>query len=158
MTESVEELLGEYAEFRRREERKPYWMNLAGGTAWSGELRYELEHYSPEAHYRKAISEKLEQKEPVPDGGSLNLHRDGRRSTVYYWIDPDTGAALYHTEVNGEEADPFFGSVGEAEGYLEKRSDTESEDYEGMSLYRARVEKVEDAVEVLMDQAGIGDF
>lgn len=60
MSETVEELLEEYAESRRQEERKPYWMNLTGGTAWSGELRYELEHYSPEAHYTIAITQELD--------------------------------------------------------------------------------------------------
>lgn len=32
-------------------------MNLTGGTRFSGELRYELENYFPEAHYKKAIDQ-----------------------------------------------------------------------------------------------------
>jgi len=119
VTESVEELLEEYAEFRRREERKPYWMNLTGGTAWSGELRYELEHYSPEAHYREAISEKLEQEELVPDGG---------RRTQYYWSGED--GVIYHTESGEELVDPFFGSVEEAERYLESLAPGSEDRYE----------------------------
>lgn len=86
------------------------------------------------------------------------MHQDGRRSTVYYWLNPDTGAALYHTEVNGEEANPFFGSVSEAEQYLEKLGNDQPERYEGLSLYKAKVQKVEDAVEVLTDQSGIDEF
>jgi len=140
------------------EEEKPYWMNLTGGTAFSGELRYELENYFPAAHYEKAIDQAFQEvagKKLEPDGG-VNLHQDGRRSNVYYWLNPDTGAALYHTEANGEEANPFFGSVGEAEQFLEKHS--QNGEYEALSLYKARIEKIEDAVEVLMDQSGIDDF
>lgn len=92
------------------------------------------------------------------DGGTTNLHQDGRRTNVYYWLNPDTGAALYHTEVNGEEANPFFGSVDEAERYLEKHCGEEVSQYEGLTLYNAKVEKVEDAVEVLTDQSGIDEF
>lgn len=93
------------------------------------------------------------------DGGSRDLHLDGRRNTVYYWFDPDTGALLYHTGVNENEADPFFSSVGEAETYLEKQAGQDDVDsYENLSLYQAKIEKVEGAVDVLMDQSGINDF
>lgn len=34
-------------------------MDLTGGTSYSGELRYELENYFPEAHYKKAIDQAL---------------------------------------------------------------------------------------------------
>lgn len=142
------------------EEEKPYWINLTGGTSFSGELRFKLENYFPAEHYEKAIDQAFQEaaeQRLKPDGG-VNLHQDGRRSNVYYWLNPDTGAALYHTEANGEEANPFFGSVGEAEQFLEKRSQSSTEEYEGLSLYEARVEKIEDAVEVLMDQSGIDDF
>lgn len=62
--------------------------------------------------------------------------------------------------MNGDEADPFFDSVDAAEDYLEKRAESSDtkERYEGMSLYKVRNKKVEDAVEVLMDQSGIQDF
>ncbi|MXR40072.1 hypothetical protein GRX01_01685 [Halobaculum sp. WSA2] len=141
------------------EEEKPYWMNLTGGTTFSGMLRFKLENYFPEAHYRKSLKELEGDEEVVLDGGKSNLHTDGRRNTVYYWLNPDTGAALYHTEVNGEEADPFFGSTTEAEDYLDTRSNSNTQEmYEGFSLYKARVEKIEDAVEVLTSQSGIQDF
>lgn len=43
--------------------------------------------------------------------------------------------------------------------YLEKRAATgEQTQYEGLSLYRARTQKVGDAVDVLTDQAGFEDF
>lgn len=86
------------------------------------------------------------------------MHQDGRRSTVYYWLNPDSGAALYHTEVNDEEANPFFGSIGEAEQYLENLGQIQPEQHEGLSLYKAKVQKVKDAVEVLTDQSGIDEF
>ena len=135
-------------------------MNLTGGTRFSGELRVELENYFPDAHYQRALDQAVREaaQELEPDGGTTNLHTDGRRSTVYYWLNPDTGAALYHTEINGDEADPFFGSAGEAEQFLEKRGGQDTDRYQGFSLYKAKVQKIEDAVDVLTDQAGIEDF
>jgi len=50
------------------EEEKPYWMNLTGGTTFSGELRYELENYFPEAHYKKAVDQALEDELYPGDG------------------------------------------------------------------------------------------
>jgi hypothetical protein len=44
------------------EEEKPYWLNLRGGTNFSGELRYELENYFPEAHYKLAVDEAFHRK------------------------------------------------------------------------------------------------
>jgi hypothetical protein len=76
-------------------------------------------------------------------------------------MNPHSGALLYHTGAYDDEADPFFDSIEEAENYLETRADhrdADTERYEGMSLYKARVSKEEDAVEVLMDQSGIMDF
>lgn len=61
------------------EEEKPYWMNLTGGTSFSGSLRFELENYFPDAHYKQAIDQAFEKQaedELLPDGGSL---------TRYYW-------------------------------------------------------------------------
>jgi len=43
------------------EEEKPYWMNLTGGTSFSGELRCELENYFPDAHYKQAIDQAIEE-------------------------------------------------------------------------------------------------
>lgn len=62
--------------------------------------------------------------------------------------------------MNEDEADPFFDSIEDAENFLEKQAETSEskERYEGMSLYKVRNKKVEDAVEVLMDQSGIQDF
>ena len=49
-------------------------------------------------------------------------------------MDPDTGAALYHTGVNDEATVPFFGEGGSAETYLEQR--TESGDCDWYTRYR----------------------
>lgn len=87
------------------------------------------------------------------------MHTGRTPSTIYYWADPKTDAALYHTGVNDEEAIAFFETVGEAENYLEKRDESNpAEDYSRFSLYRARVKKEMDAVDVLMDQSGLADF
>jgi hypothetical protein len=95
----------------------------------------------------------------VPDGGYGDLHTGTTRSTVYYWLDPDTGAALEHTGINDEATVPFFPDVESAEAYLERRAETgEKAQYENLSLYKARTRKVGDAVDVLTDQSGIEDF
>jgi hypothetical protein len=58
----AERLIQEYVETKQFvDEEKPYWMNLTGGTTFSGELRYELENYFPEAHYKQAIDQALEE-------------------------------------------------------------------------------------------------
>lgn len=58
----MDRLLEEYAEEKHYvETEKPYWINLYGGTAFSGELRYRLENYFPEAHYEFAVEQVLEQ-------------------------------------------------------------------------------------------------
>lgn len=125
-------------------------------------MRYGLFNYFPAAHYRKALEQafaELAEDRVEPDGGTASIHTDGRRSTAYYWVNPDTGAALYHSAFNGDEANPFFASAGEAEQFLERRAEDGDQDrYEGMSLYKATVSKVEDGVEVLLDQSGINDF
>ena len=160
----VDQLLDEYVQQKQYvEEEKPYWMNLTGGTRFSGELRYELENYFPEAHYNKAIDQAFQEQARnrvlEPDGGTTHLHQDGRRSKVYYWVNPETDATLVHSEYNGDEATPFFATVGDAERFLENRAETgDRERYEAMSLYKAKITKVEDAVEVLLDQADINDY
>jgi len=143
------------------EEEKPYWLSLQHPR--DGEMKWSLFNYFPAAHYKRAIDQAFQDRARdrlEPDGGTnTHLHSDGRRSTVYYWVNPDTDAALTHTEFNGDEAHPFFPSVGEAEQFLENQAENgDRERYEGMSLYQAKITKVEDAVEVLMDQADIDEF
>lgn len=95
-----------------------------------------------------------------PDGGRHSLHDGTRRTDVYYWLDPQSGAALYHTGAYDDEANPFFGTVDDAETFLERQAETAADPdrYEGLSLYKARTKKVADATDVLTDQAGIDDF
>ena len=74
-------------------------------------------------------------------------------------MDPDTGGALYHTGVNDELTVPFFPDEEAARDYLEQRANTDGDEaFENLSLYKAQTRKVGDAVDVLTDQAGIGDF
>jgi len=117
------------------EEEKPYWMNLTGGTSFSGPLRFELENYFPEAHYKQAIDQAFQDKaeeEILPDGGSR---------TQYYWSGDD--GVVYHTESGEELVDPFFGSVEEAEHYLENLADLHGkEQYTGMVLRKSGHSKV----------------
>jgi hypothetical protein len=139
--------------------RKPYWLTLRHPR--DGEMQWDLWNYAPLAHYDRAIAETWERldREVRTDGGYSDLHRGTTRSTVYYWLDPDTGAALEHTGVNEEETAPFFPDEESAEDYLERRAETESDgSFENLSLYKARTRKVGDAVDVLTDQSGIEDF
>lgn len=132
------------------EERKPYWLNLTGGTSFSGELRFELENYFPEAHYKQAVDKAFEEEvtEPVPDGGSL---------TQYYWSGED--GIVYHTEISGEMVDPFFNTVDEAEQYLETLADTHGRNrYEGLVLRKSGNRKVMEATDVLTEQSGLTDW
>lgn len=90
-----------------------------------------------------------------------DLHTGGTRSTVYYWLAPDTGAALYHTGVNDESTIPFFPDVGAADRYLDQRAaeDPEEEDrFEKYSMNEAQTRKIGDAVDGLTDQSAIEDF
>lgn len=88
----------------------------------------------------------------LPDGGRYT-------ETYYAGYNPDTDSYLYHTEANGEYADPFFEEEDAARDFLEKRAETRTkEEYEGHSLHKLRAKKIGEAVEVLTDQAGIGDF
>jgi hypothetical protein len=148
------DLLTEYRRQRQHfEEEKPEWLYVDGSSS-SGSL-YSTFNYFPAAHYEKSIEELSS--ELRADGGPLHTGRT--RSKLCYWVDPDSDSALVHTEVGEEHAIPFFDSVGEAEQYLEKRAETGDEErYENLSLYRARVKKQEDAVDVLLDQSGIQDF
>lgn len=90
--------------------------------------------------------------------GYDELHNVRQGSTVYYWVDPDTGAALEHTGVN-DDSIPFFGDVGAAETYLEEQADQHGKElYEQYSLYEAQTKKAMDAVDVLADQSDIKQF
>ena len=151
----VQSLADEYAEMKHYvEHEKPYWLYL--DACRDREMRWVLFNYFPAAHYQLALREL----EPETDGGHESLHNGRQQSTVYYWLDPKTGAALYHTGVYTDEANPFFGTVEEAEASLEQQADAaeNAERYAGMSLYRAGTRKIEDATAVLTEQTGIGDF
>jgi len=56
-------------------------------------------------------------------------------------------------------ADPFFGSVDEAERYLKELADLHGkEQYENMVLRKSGNRKVMEATEVLTEQSGLVDF
>lgn len=126
-------------------------MNLTGGTSFSGELRYELENYFPEAHYQKAIDHALQSE------AEEKLKTDGGSRTKYYWSGEN--GVVYHTESGDEMVDPFFGSVDEAERYLQELADrNEGEQYKSMVLRKSGNRKVMNATEVLTEQSGLTDF
>jgi hypothetical protein len=55
--------------------------------------------------------------------------------------------------------DPFFGSVEEAERYLESLADLHGEDqYTGLVLRKTGNQRVEEATEVLTEQSGLTDW
>lgn len=138
------------------EEHKPYWMNLRAPR--NGELYWDLSTIFPDWHYRQGI-QSFDDDNLRSDGGYHDLHNGKQRATVYYWLNPETGSALEHTTVGDEQTIPFFAEQDQAKDYLEKRAEQSADtDYSELSLYKARVRKVGDAVEVLTDQAGIGDF
>lgn len=147
----------EYAEKKVYvEQQKPYWLYWTAPR--TEEAGYDTFQYFPEWHYREAVH----QVGPpmAPDGGRDMLHSGRQRAQVYYWLDPTTGAALYHTGAYDDEANPFFETVEDAEAFLERQADAAEEEarYEGMSLYKASTRKVQEATAVLTDQAGIEDF
>jgi hypothetical protein len=155
--DAVRNLALEYAEQKRRGDVE--WITLRHPR--DGEMQYELFHYFPEAHFRKAYDQLQAEYRSVlrTDGGYSDLHNGKRKATVYYWYDPDTGAALEHTGLNDEKTVPFFPDEETAHDYLEKRAEAGGKErYEGLSLYKARTRKVGDAVDVLTDQSGIEDF
>lgn len=134
------------------EHRKPYWLTLRHPR--DGEMQWDLWNYAPLAHYDRAINELQEQLDESvqTDGGYDDLHRGTTRATVYYWLDPDTGAALEHTGVNEERTVPFFPDEESARDYLGRRADADGdESFENLSLYKAQTRKVGDAVDVLTD-------
>lgn len=101
-----------------------------------------------------------DQRQFVTDGGVDNLHKGSRIAKVYYWLDPETGAALAHTNAYDDEANPYFETIEEAERFLEQRAETADrlERYETMSLYEAKTRKIRDAKDVLTEQAAFDDF
>lgn len=55
--------------------------------------------------------------------------------------------------------DPFFGSVSEAERYLESLADLyDKEQYTGLVLRKSGNRKVMEATEVLTEQSGLADW
>jgi hypothetical protein len=133
------------------EEEKPYWMDLTGGTSFSGPLRFELENYFPEAHYKQAIDRAF--REQAED----DLISDGGSRTQYYWSGED--GVVYHTETEEEMVDPFFNTVEEAEQYLENMADRHGkEQYDGLVLRKSGNRKVMEATEVLTEQSGLTDW
>jgi hypothetical protein len=153
-TDAVRQLGLEYVEAVRRSEAP--WLYVQQPR--DGELQFETFSYVPEDHFRTAY-DRLTAQDVESDGGYSDLHSGTTRVTVYYWYDPDTGAVLEHTGVNDEQTVPFFPDEAAAHDYLEHRDDAVEEDqYDGLSLYKARTRKVGDAVDVLTDQSGIDEF
>jgi len=133
------------------EEEKPYWMNLTGGTTFSGELRYELENYFPEAHYKKAIDKAFREM------AGEDLRPDGGSRTQYYWSGDD--GVVYHTKAGDEMVDPFFDSIDEAKRFLENQADLYGrERYQNLVLRRAGNMKMKEATEVLTEQSGLTEW
>lgn len=119
--------------------------------------QFDLFEYFPEFHFQLALNR--EGYDVETDGGRTQLHNGKKRANVYYWLDPDTDSALYHTEVNGEQSVPFFADEEAASEFLERQAEMNGDNqYSGMSLYKAKARKVKDAKDVLTDQAGLGDF
>lgn len=126
-------------------------MNLTGGTNFSGPLRFELENYFPEAHYKQAIDQAFQ--EEASDG----LRPDGGSRTQYYWSGEE--GILYHTEKEEDMVIPFFNTVDDAEQFLENQADQYgNERYQGLVLRKTGNRKVEEATDVLTDQSGLMDF
>ena len=119
---------------RYAEEIHPYWLLLRHPR--DDALQWALFDYFPAAHYKWARRRSADNIET--DGGFDDLHRGEQRTTVYYWLHPQTGAALYHTSAY-DEANLFFGSIEDAEAFLERQVDAadDGEQYDAMSLYKA---------------------
>jgi hypothetical protein len=126
-------------------------MNLTGGTSFSGPLRFELENYFPEAHYKQAIDQAFE------DEADEEILSDGGSRTQYYWSGDE--GVLYHTEAGDELVDPFFDTIDEAEQFLQNQADQYGEDrYRNMVLRRAGNMKMKEATEVLTEQSGLTEW
>ena len=148
----LEDLVEQYfVEKRFVEEESRYWKDLVGGTAFSGELRFEKGSYFPEAHYEMAFVEADDREfgeELLPDGGS---------KTQYYWSGED--GILYHTSKGEDMVVPFFNTVDDAEQFLENQASQHGKDrYSSMVLRKSGNRKVEEATDVLTEQSGIDDY
>jgi hypothetical protein len=114
-------------------------------------LKWETFAYFPEAHYNREISKRVREEweqEILPDGGSR---------TQYYWSGEE--GIVYHTDAGDEMVDPFFGSIEEAERYLEDLADRHGkEQYIGLVLRKSGNRKVKEATEVLTEQSGLADW
>lgn len=142
------------------------WMNLTGGTAWRGELRYELENYAPMAHFHAVQELKAEEyaaqrheEETRQFDGNLDADflPDGS-GEVYMWRHQD--GIPYNHEHNGL-VDPFFYSQDNAERAMERWVDEYDTDLSGAVLYRVHFDghhKVMEYDEVVTEESGIGDF
>lgn len=147
MIDDVDAILQEYVEYRLLFEDKPYWLFLDSQE----ELKWETFSYFPEAHYNQEISKRVREEwseEVLPDGGTR---------TQYYWSGEN--GVIYHTETGDDLVDPFFGSIDEAEQYLENLADRHSkEQYDSLVLRKSGNRKVKEATEVLTEQSGLTDW
>lgn len=85
----------------------------------------------------------------------LELTDGGRYSETHYaWYNPETDSYLYHTEVNGEYANPFFDDEDEARAFLELQAEAGTKEaYMNLSPHQLLPNKVGKVVEVLRDPA-----
>jgi hypothetical protein len=116
-------------------------------------MEWGLFNYAPVAHYDKRIEELsedtgFEDEDILPDGGSR---------TEYFWSGED--GIVYHTEVGEDMVNPFFGSVPEAEQYLERQADKHGkEPYTGLVLRKSGNQKVKESTDVLTEQQGLDEY
>jgi hypothetical protein len=135
--------------------QKPHWLFLDASR--DDEMKYGLFNYAPIAHYDLRIEE-LEQELEDDD-----LVTDGGRPRKYFWTwITEEGNLLYETELNGEEADVFYESPGDAREALQRHVDRHperEERYKKSGLYQIKLQEKEmDGVEVMTEQQGLGDF
>ena len=97
--------------------------------------------------YRSGPEKQVEE-EKRPDGG---------RRTQYYWSGEQ--GVVYHTEIGEDIVNPFFGSIEEAERYLENLADRHGKDpYSSLVLRKSGNKKVMDATETLTEQSDLTDW
>ncbi|WP_152419405.1 hypothetical protein [Halobiforma nitratireducens] len=134
-------------------------IRTAGPVFEDGQQRSVAQLLEPRDRDRRDQTDVEDEGAFEPDGGYDTLHAGTRRSTVYYWLDPETGATLPHTDVNDHGTIPFFADEPAARAFLENRAEAGDADrYAGLSLYKARTRKVADAVDVLTEQAGFDEY
>lgn len=123
-------------------------------------MHYDLNNYFPDHHYHKAIRQQLQNHPDIdtpdflPDGGRP-------RKNYYMWLTKDN-TVLYLDDINGEEADVLYETMGEAEKALEQhldRNPDNEERYRAANLYRFKIKnQALEGVEVLTEQQGLFDF